>query len=148
QTANSVDITSVLQDSAHTYTYTVTATGSGSSGPPSLVGAAPGAPALSMAFGPDSTSANTLIASWTATDNASSRYLNVNLVSGNTQTPVSTNILPGSMLTFTVPVSAIEGQLYSATVRGLTPGNVGPVSNAATVTIHILSSPTFGAITS
>ena len=62
---------------------------------------------------PDARGRNALVASWTSTDNAASRYLGVVRVAG-TSTPVAALILPGATLAYTVPVTAQEGQVYRA----------------------------------
>lgn len=146
QSGVSVDVTTLVQDLANTYSYTIAATGSGSIGPGSPVAAMPPAPTPTMTFAPVQ-GTNQLVAAWPVNAATSAWYLSVSR-SGSPPTTAAATILAGSSTSYTVPVTATEGQIYTAVLRGLAAGDIGPASTAVSVTVHIFGTPAFGTITS
>lgn len=142
QTGTNVDVTTLVQDTANTYSFSIASAALGSTSPASATQTIT-QPELTFTFTDVSTSTGQLLAGWNNSDGAADRYLKI----AKAGATVVEAVLGGQTLSYTVQVTPAEGDTYTAQLRSLTSGHIGPVSSQVAVTVHYLNGPVIGTVT-
>lgn len=140
QTGTRYDLQTLI-DSEDAWTYRFRTESLGSAGPRSAVTALD-LPSLIFIFQGVGVDGGSLLADWTAVDNADAFYLEVFRVDGGTETRVWNRLYaPQELETALDSIVAEDGQVYRARIRAAGLGRIGAWTEKVEVTVHKMLAP-------